>query len=145
MKKNDESCDMSTFILFINVDWSSIDKIIFLFCIKQLIQTMIHFDMRLLRRLWISFFLDTWSYASITSRLSSVAILFLLIFQTMWICFVSNSNVVLHALFRRLLICVSKRSLWISAKLLMRLTMIDSSVLFNVLRKAINLCALKFV
>jgi hypothetical protein len=145
MSDTKEFCEMSTLIWFINVDCSFILSVVHLFCMKLSIQAIIQFEMRLLRKLWISLSLDTWSYASITFKLSRVVILFLLIFHTMWICFVKSFNVVSHALFRRSLICVSKSSLCVSAKLLIRLTMIDFNVLSKVLRSAINLYVLKFV
>jgi hypothetical protein len=138
-------CKRSTLIWFINVDCSFILSIVHLFCMKLSIQAIIQFEMRLLRKLWINFSFDTWSYASITFKLNRIIILFLLIFHTMWICFVKSFNVVSHAFFRRSLNCVSRSSLCFSARLLIRLTMIDFNVLFKVLKNAINLYVLKFV
>jgi ABC-type multidrug transport system fused ATPase/permease subunit len=62
------------------------------------------FKMRFLRKLWISLFFDTRSYALITFWFNKIVILFLLIFHTMWICFMKSFNVVSHAFFRRSLI-----------------------------------------
>ncbi len=145
MSDTKKFCEMSILIWFINVDCSFILSVVHLFCMKLSIQAIIQFEMRLLRKLWINFFFDTWSYASITFKFNKIVILFLLIFHTMWICFVKNFNVVSHAFLRRSLICVSKSSLCVSAKWLIRLTMIDFNVLFKVLKSAINLYVLKFV
>jgi hypothetical protein len=145
MSDTKEFCEMSTLIWFMSVDCSFIFSVVHLFCMKLSIQAIIQFEMRLLRKLWISLSFDTWSYASITFRLSRVVILFLLIFHTMWICFVKSFNVVSHVLLRRSFICVSKSSLCVSARLLIRLTMIDFNVLFKMLKSAINLYVLKFV
>jgi hypothetical protein len=145
MSDTKKFCEMSILIWLINVDCSFTFSVVHLFCMKLSIQTIIQFEMRFLRKLWINFSFDTWSYASITFKFSKIVILFLLIFHTMWICFVKSFNVVSHALFRRSLICVSKSSLCVSAKLLIRLTMIDFNVLSEMLKSAINLYVLRFV
>ncbi len=145
MSKTKKFCEMSTLIWLMSVDCSFILSVVHLFCMKLSVQAIIQFEMRLLRKLWINFSLDTWSYASITFKLSRIVILFLLIFHTMWICFVKSFNVVSHALSRRSLICVSKSSLCVSARLLIRLTMIDFNVLSKMLKNAINLYVLRFV
>jgi hypothetical protein len=145
MNDTKEFCEMSTLIWFMNVDCSFIFSVVHLFCMKLSIQTIIQFEMRLLRKLWISLSFDTWSYASMTFRFSRIVILFLLIFHTVWIYFVKSFNVVSHALLRRSLICVSKSSLCVSAKLLIRLTMIDFNVLSKMLKSAIDLYVLRFV
>ncbi len=145
MSETKEFCEMSTLIWFINVDCSFTFSVVHLFCMKLSVQTIIQFEMRLLRKLWISFSFDTWSYASITFRFSRVVILFLLIFHIMWICFVKSFNVVSHVLLRRSLICVSRSSLCVSARLLIRLTIIDFNVLSKMLKSAINLYVLRFV
>jgi hypothetical protein len=145
MNESNESCDMSTLTRFINVACSSIISVMCLFCMKQLIHVMIYSEMRFLRTLWINFSRDTWSITFATSKFNNVATLFLFMFQMIWICFVKNFNVVLHTFFRRSFICVLNRNLCVSIKLLIRLTMIDSSVLFNVLKRIINLYALRFV
>jgi hypothetical protein len=117
MSETKKFCEMSTLIWFINVDCSFTFNVVRLFCMKLSVQAIIQFEMRLLRKLWINFSFNTWSYASITFRLNKVVILFLLIFHTMWICFVKSFNVVSHALFRRSLICVSKSNLCVFAKI----------------------------
>jgi glucan phosphoethanolaminetransferase (alkaline phosphatase superfamily) len=114
------------------VDCSFTLSVVCLFCMKLSISTLIQSKMRLLRKLWISFSFDTWMYASLTFKFNKIIILFMLIFYTMWICFVKNFSVVLHAFFRRLLICVSKSSLCVFVKLSICLTMIDFNVSFNV-------------
>jgi hypothetical protein len=145
MSDTKEFCEMSILIWLISVDCSFTLSVVHLFCMKLSVQAIIQFEMRFLRTLWINFSFDTWSYASIMFKLSKVVILFLLIFHTMWICFVKSFNVVSHALLRRSFICVSKDSLCVSARLLICLTMIDFNVLSKMLRSAINLYVLRFV
>jgi hypothetical protein len=145
MKKIDESCKMSAFILFMNVVSSSIVNVMCLFFIKLLVQVVIQFDILLLRRLCMSRSRDTWSYAFATFMLSSVIILSLFMFQIVWICSMKNFNVVLQILFRRFFICVSKNISWISANVLILWTMINSNALSIVFNNAMSLYVLKFV
>jgi hypothetical protein len=145
MKKIDESCEMSAFILLMNVVSSSMINVMCLFFIKLLVQVIIQFDISLLRRLCMSRFRDTWSYALATFMLSSVIILSLLMFQIVWICSMKSFNVVSQILFRRLFICVAKSISWISANVLILRAMINSSALSIVFNSAMNLYVLKSV
>ncbi len=59
MKKIDDFCEMSTFILFINVVLSSMINVMYLFFIKLLVQIIIQSDISLLRKLCMSRSRDT--------------------------------------------------------------------------------------
>ncbi len=143
MKEIDESCEMSTFTLFMNVVSSSIVSVMCLFFIKLLVQVIIQFDISLLRKLCISRFRDTRLYAFVTFMFSSVIILFLLMFQIVWICSIKSFNVVSQILFRRFFICVARSISWIFANVLILRAMIDSSVLSIVFNNSMNLYVLK--
>jgi hypothetical protein len=145
MKEIDESYEMSTFILLMNVVSSSMINVMCLFFIKLLVQVIIQFDISLLRRLCMNRSRDTWSYAFATFMLSSVIILSLLMFQIVWICSMKSFNVDSQILFRRLFICVAKSISWISANVLILRAMINSSVLSIVFNSAMNLYVLKSV
>jgi hypothetical protein len=145
MREIDESCEMSTFTLFMNVVSSSMINVMCLSLIKLLVQVIIQFDISLLRRLCMSRFRDTWSYAFATFMLNSVIILFLLMFQIVWICSVKSFNVVSQTLFRCLFICVAKSISWIFANVLILRAMINSSALSIVFNSAMNLYVLKSV
>jgi predicted ferric reductase len=92
MNEMKKFCEMSILIKFMSVNCLFILSVVCLFCMKLSIQTMIQSKMRFLRKSWINFSFDTWSYASITFKFSKIVILFLLIFHTMWICFVKSST-----------------------------------------------------
>jgi hypothetical protein len=130
-------------------DWCQIETmnfyLVYLFYIKLLIQTITYSNIRFLHRLCINLSRDTSSYVFVTFRFNKVNILSLLMFHTMWVCFVKNFNVVLHVFFRRSLIYVFKSSLCVFVKLLIFLTLIDFNVLFNELNKAMSLYILRFV
>jgi hypothetical protein len=145
MKKIDHSCEMSTFILLINIVSSSMINVMCLFFIKLFVQIIIQSDISFLRRLSMSRFRDTWLYALATFMFSSVIILFLFLFQIVWICSVKSFNVVAQILFRHFFICVAKNISWISANVLILRAMINSSVLSIVFNNAISLYVLKFV
>jgi hypothetical protein len=145
MKKIDESCEMSAFILLMNVVSSSMINVMCLSFIKLLVQVIIQSNISLLRRLCISRFYDTWSYALATFMLNSVIILSLLMFQIVRICSTKNFNVVSQIFFRRFFICVAKNILWISANVLILRAMINSNVLSIVFNNAMNLYVLKFL
>ncbi len=145
MKEIDEFFEMSAFILFLNVVSLLIINVMCLFFIKLLVQVIIQFDISLLRKLYMSRFRDTWSYALATFILNSVIILFLFMFQIVWICSVKNFNFVSQILFRRFFICVAKNISWISANVLILWAMINSNALSIVFNNAINLYVLKFV
>jgi hypothetical protein len=145
MKKIDESCEMLTFILLMNVVSSSMINVMCLSFIKLLVQVIIQFDISLLRRLCMSRSRDTWSYAFATFMFSSVIILFLLMFQIVWICSMKSFSVVSQIFLRRLFICVAKSISWISANVLILRAMIDSNVLSIVFNNAMNLYVLKSV
>ncbi len=59
MKKIDEFCEMSMFILLMNVVSSSMINVMCLSFIKLLVQVIIQFDISLLRRLCVSRSRDT--------------------------------------------------------------------------------------
>jgi hypothetical protein len=145
MKEIDESCEMSAFTLLMNVVSSSMINVMCLSLIKLLVQVTIQFDISLLRRLCMSRFRDTWSYAFATFMLSSVIILSLLMFQIVWICSVRSFSVVSQTLFRRSFICVAESISWISASVLILRAMIDSNALSIVFNSAISLYVLKSV
>jgi hypothetical protein len=93
----------------------------------------------------MSRFRDIWLYAFATFMLSSVIILFLLMFQIVWICSVKSFSVVSQIFFRRLFICVVRSISWIFANVLILRVMIDSNALSIVFNSAINLYVLKLV
>jgi hypothetical protein len=145
MREIDESCEMSTFVLLMSVVSSSMINVMCLSFIKLLVQVIIQFDISLLRRLCMSRSRDTSSYAFATFMFSSVFILFLLMFQIVWICSMKSFNVVSQTLLRRFFICVAKSISWISANVLILQAMMNSSALSIVFNSAMNLYVLKFV
>jgi hypothetical protein len=145
MKKVDEFCEMSTFTLFMNVVSSLMINVMCLFFIKLLVQVIIQFDISLLRRFCISSSRDIWWYAFATFMFSSLIILFLLMFQIVWICSIKNFNVVSQILFRRFFICVAKSISWIFANVLILRAMINLNVMSIVFKNAMNLYVLKFM
>jgi hypothetical protein len=145
MKKIDEFCEMSMFILLMNVVSSSMINVMCLSFIKLLVQVIIQFDISLLRRLCVSRSRDTWLYALATFILNNVIILSLLMFQIVWICSMKSFNVVSQTLLRRLFICVAKSISWVSANVLILRAMINSSVLSIVFKSAMSLYVLKSV
>jgi hypothetical protein len=145
MKKIDEFCEMSTFILFMNVVSSSMINVMCLFFIKLLVQVIIQSNISFLRRLYMSHSSDTWSYAFATFMFSNLIILSLLMFQIVWICSMKSFNVVSQILLRSLFISVAKSISWIFANVLILRAMISSNVLSIVFNNAMNLYILKSV
>jgi hypothetical protein len=145
MNEIDEFCEISTFILLIDVVSSSMISVMCLFFIKLLVQVIIQSDISLLRRLCMNRFRDTWSYSIATFMLSNVIILFLLIFQIVWICPMKSFNVVSQIFFPRSFICVAKSISRIFANVLILRAMINSNVLSIMFNNAMNLYILKFV
>ncbi len=145
MNEIDEFCEISTFILLIDVVSSSMISVMCLFFIKLLVQVIIQSDNFLLRRFCMNRSRDTWSYALAMFMFSSVIILSLLMFQIVWICSMKNFNVVSQIFFRRFFICVAKNISWIFANVLILRAMINSNVLSIVFNNAMNLYVLKFV
>jgi hypothetical protein len=145
MKEIDESCEMSAFILLMNVVSSSMINVMCLSFIKLLVQIIIQFDISLLRKLCMSRSRDTWSYAFATFMLSSVIILFLLMFQIVWMCSMKSFNVVSQIFFCRSFICVAKNISWIFANILILRAIINLSTLSIVFNSAMNLYVLKSV
>jgi hypothetical protein len=136
---------MSTLTLFIIVCLVFTIKLILLSCMKLFIQAMIHVEIRLFLRLCNSFSRETWSYASITFMLNNVVILFLFIFQIVWICFVNNFKIVSQLRFLRSFIWLTKRRSWVFVKSLIRRAIIDFKTLSKVFKRAIDLYVLTFV
>ncbi len=121
------------------------DKISSLFYMKLFVQTMIHVEIRFFLRLCNNYSRATWSYASITFIFNNVVILFLLIFQIVWICFVNNFKIVSQLRFLRSFIWLTKRRSWVFVKSLIRRTIIDIKTLLKIFKKEIDLYVLTFV
>jgi hypothetical protein len=141
----DDFCDMSTLTLFMIVCLAFTIRLIFLSCMKLLVQTTIYVEIRLFLRLCNSFSRETWSYASTTFMLNNVAILSLLIFQIVWICFVSNFKIVSQLRFLRSFIWQTKKRSWVFVKSLMRRAIIDFKILSKMFKRTIDLYVLTFV
>jgi hypothetical protein len=145
MKRIDEFCEMSAFILRMNVVSSLIINVMCLFFIKLFVQVIIQFDISFLRRLCMNRFRDIWSYAFTTFMFNNVIILFLLMFQIVWICLMKNFNVVSQILFRRFFICVAKSISWIFANVLILQAIINLNALSIVFNNTMSLYILKSV
>jgi hypothetical protein len=136
---------MSTLTLLIMICSAFTIKLIRLFCMKLFAQTIIQIDIRLFRRLCNSRSCDTWSYASTTLMLNNVVILFLFMFQTMWICFVDNFKIVSQLRFLRSFIWLTKRRSWVFVKSLMCRAITDSRTLLRMFKRVIDLYVLTFM
>ncbi len=105
---------------------------------KLITQLIIHFNILLFRRSWISRSCEIVSKTSITSRLNKMIIRFVFLFHTMWIWFVRSFKIDSIDLFLRHFMCESSKSWCDFVNHAIFLFMIDFMILFMMFRKIIN-------